>query len=46
MLMPKRVKEGRRKNPIMAGFAANLSDKDMADLAAYFSSQQGLIVKY
>jgi cytochrome c553 len=39
-------KTGKRKNPIMAGFAANLSEKDMADLAAYFSSQQGLVVKY
>jgi len=39
-------KSGKRKNPIMAGFAGGLSDKDMADLAAYFSSQQGLVVKY
>jgi cytochrome c553 len=39
-------KAGKRKNPIMAGFAANLSDQDMADLAAYFSSQQGLTIKY
>ena len=39
-------KSGKRKNAIMAGFAATLSDKDMADLAAYFSSQQGLAIKY
>jgi cytochrome c553 len=26
--------------------AANLSDADMADLAAYFSAQKGLSVKY
>ncbi len=39
-------KSGKRKNPLMAGFAATLSDQDMADLAAYFSSQQGLVVKY
>ena len=39
-------KVGKRKNPIMAGQAANLSDKDMLDLAAYFSSQSGLAVKY
>ena len=39
-------KAGRRKNPIMGGMAANLSDEDMADLAAYFSAQQGLTVKY
>ncbi|MDT3707864.1 MAG: cytochrome c [Thiobacillus sp.] len=39
-------KAGRRKNPIMAGQVANLSDADMADLAAYFSAQHGLSVKY
>lgn len=39
-------KSGKRKNPIMAGFAATLSDKDIADLAAYFSSQQSLAIKY
>lgn len=31
-------KSGARANPIMAGMAAPLSDADMADLAAYFSS--------
>jgi len=36
----------KRKNPIMAGMAAALSEQDMADLAAYFSSQSGLYVKY
>lgn len=36
----------RRKNPIMMGMAAALSEQDIADLAAYFSSQQGLYVKY
>ena len=39
-------KSGKRKNAIMAGFAGTLSDKDMADLAAYFSSQSGLSIKY
>lgn len=39
-------KAKRRTNPIMGGFAATLSAQDMADLAAYFSSQQGLEVKY
>lgn len=39
-------KNGKRKNAIMAGFAATLSDKDIADVAAYFSSQHGLAVKY
>jgi|ERR1700674_1487479 cytochrome c553 len=39
-------KSGKRKNPIMAGMAAPLSKQDMADLAAYFASQQGLQLKY
>ena len=33
-------KEGRRKDPFMTGIAANLSKKDMFDLAAYFSAQK------
>lgn len=37
-------KSGERKNPIMAGFVANLSRRDMEDLAAYFSRQKGLAV--
>ena len=39
-------KSGRRKNAIMGGFAGTLSDKDMVDLAAYFSAQSGLSIKY
>ncbi len=39
-------KAGKRKNPIMAGQVATLSEADMRDLAAYFSSQSGLAVKY
>ena len=38
-------KSGNRKNPIMAPQAEALSKADMADLAAWFSSQQGLVVK-
>ncbi|HEX4781180.1 MAG TPA: cytochrome c [Usitatibacter sp.] len=38
-------KNGRRKNPIMQGQVANLTDRDIEDLAAYFSSQRGLYVK-
>ena len=34
-------KSGARKNPIMAGMAAPLSDEDIADLAAHFASQPG-----
>ncbi len=32
-------RSGDRKNAIMNGMAGNLSDTDIADLAAYFSSQ-------
>lgn len=39
-------KSGARKNPIMAPQAANLSQRDIEDLAAYFSQQQGLVTKY
>lgn len=34
----KAFKSGDRKNPIMAPMAAGLSEQDMADVAAYFSS--------
>jgi cytochrome c553 len=33
-------KIGRRSNPIMKGFASQLSKKDIEDLAAWFSSQK------
>jgi cytochrome c553 len=33
-------KSGARNNPIMKGFAATLSDEDIADLSAWFSSQE------
>ena len=39
-------KAGARKNPVMSGMVANLKKEDMADLAAYFSSQQALVTKY
>ena len=39
-------KNGKRKNPIMSEQVKNLSNKDIMDLAAYFSSQRGLQVKY
>jgi cytochrome c553 len=38
-------KAGKRKNPIMAAQVEALSKADMADLAAWFSSQEGLVVK-
>lgn len=31
-------KDGRRNNPIMKGFTATLSDQDIEDIAAYYSS--------
>src|SRR4249919_817382 len=36
-------KSGKRKNPIMGGQAANLSDQDIADLTAYFGSLRGTV---
>ena len=39
-------KSGVRKNAIMAGQVANLKREDIADLAAYYSSQPALTTKY
>ena len=36
-------KSGARKNPIMAGFAAALSDKDIDNLAEYYASQRPVV---
>ena len=38
-LQLKDFKEGRRKDPLMSPMAANLSKKDMFDLAAYYAKQ-------
>jgi cytochrome c553 len=35
-------RSGRRQNPIMAGFSANLTNQDIEDLAAWYASQAGL----
>ena len=35
-------RSGDRTNPIMAGMAANLTNQDIEDLAAWYASQQGL----
>lgn len=35
-------RSGERKNAIMAGMAAPLTDEDIADLAAWYASQPGL----
>lgn len=39
----KSYRSGDRKNAIMSGFAAALSDQQIADLAAYFSSQESTL---
>lgn len=36
-------KNGKRKNAIMGGQAAALTDQDIADLAAYFGAQNGTV---
>ena len=33
-------KSGKRNNPVMKGFASTLSDSDMRDVAAFYSSKQ------
>jgi cytochrome c553 len=38
-------KSGARKNPIMQPQVANLSARDMEDLAAFYSHQQGLVTR-
>jgi len=35
-------RDGSRQNVIMSGFAANLSDADIEDIAAWYASQPGL----
>lgn len=43
----KDYKNGKRKNPIMAGQVSALSDQDMQDLAAFFARHKnGLTQKY
>ena len=39
-------KSGARKNAIMAAQVASLSRRDIDDLAAHYSSQPGLSIKY
>jgi len=34
-------RSGKRKNAIMAGFAAGLSDQDIDDLSAFYAAQDG-----
>lgn len=39
-------KSGARKDPIMSGFAAPLSARDIENLSAYYAAQPGLRHKY
>ena len=36
-------KSGARKNPIMAGFAQPLTDKEIENIAAYFAAQPSVL---
>jgi cytochrome c553 len=38
-------KKGTRDNPVMGALAKPLTEKEIRDLAGYFSSQQGLTTK-
>ena len=40
----KHYKNGKRKNPIMQAQVANLTPRDMQDLAAFYAKQRGLPV--
>ena len=35
-------RSGQRTNPVMSGFAAGLTDLDIADISAWYASQKGL----
>jgi cytochrome c553 len=39
-------RSGERKDPVMAPMAAKLSNRDIADLAAFYSRQRGLMTKH
>jgi len=38
----KSYRDGTRQNAVMASFASDLSDQDIADLAAWYARQEGL----
>lgn len=40
----KQYRSGARQNALMAPFVAELSDADIADLAAYYAAMEGLVV--
>jgi len=39
----RQYRSGERQNALMNGFAESLSDQDIADLAAWYASQEGLV---
>jgi len=39
-------KSGARKNPVMAPQAANLSPRDIDEIATYYSQQKGVVFKH
>lgn len=39
----KQYRSGERQNAQMQGFASGLSDQDIADIAAWYASQEGLV---
>ncbi|CAN5283672.1 N/A [soil metagenome] len=39
----RQYKSGERRNPIMAGFAAQLGEEDIEELAAWYARQSGLV---
>jgi cytochrome c553 len=41
-----KYKNGKRDNPIMKGIVATLNEDDIRNVAAYFSQQKGLYLKY
>lgn len=42
LLTLQQYKSGERKNPVMAGMVAGLTDDDLKNIAAYYASQKGL----
>ena len=38
----KQYRSGEREDAVMAGLVVNLSDRDIADIAAYYAEQSGL----
>ena len=42
----KDYRSGERKSPIMGPMVANLTQRDIEDLAAFFSNQKGLVLKH